>query len=472
MIKKQTKIIATISDLKCELEFLKELYENGMDAVRLNTAHQTPEDTLKIIENVRKVSDRIAIIVDIKGPEIRTTKLEEPLFLQKGDLIKISGGTRDSVSSRDTVYVNYSDFVKDVAQGARILIDDGKLELEAIEKNDEYLLCRALGNGEIKGRKGVNTPGTHINLPSLSEKDKEYVLFSIEHNVDFIAHSFVRNKKDVMAVQEILDGHKSPIKIIAKIENQEGVENIDEILDSAYAIMVARGDMAVEISAEKVPLIQKKLIKKCLARNKTVITATQILQSMVKNCWPTRAEISDIANAVLDGTDALMLSDETTQGEYPVDAVRIMAKVARYAEGEKVLCEHSTDDSDGGDNKIADCLAGSAALAAKELGAKGIIVSTKSGYSAELISSFRGNVPIILKCFDKKKVREFALVSGVNAQYIDPEAKIDNLVGYVLADLVKEGVFFKEDLVIFLSSDLKEPVTTNILEVCRVGRYV
>ena len=392
---KQTKIIATISDLKCDVEFIKELYDNGMDAIRLNTAHQTHEGTLKVMENARKVSDRIALIVDTKGPEIRTSKVPEPIIVKKGEMIKFSGGKKEDISTKELVYADYINFSKEIPEGTEILIDDAELALKVIKKEDDCLVCEVLNDGEIKNHKSINIPGVHIDLPSLTEKDKGYILFAIENNADFISHSFVRNKEDVLAVQKILDEHNSPIKIVAKIENREGVDNIDEILDYVHAVVVARGDLAVEIPAEEVPIVQKKLIKKCIAKNKPVVVATQTLHTMIKNPRPTRAEVSDIANAVLDGADCFWLSGETAYGEYPVEVLKTMVKVARQAEAAKVLSKYSPDDESK--DPVVDYLAKSAVMAAKELDAKGIIVSSKSGYSAELVSSYRVNVPIILK---------------------------------------------------------------------------
>lgn len=264
---KKTKIVATISDKKCDIKLIKQLREAGMDVVRLNTAHQTHEDTLKVINNVRAVSEKIALLLDTKGPEIRTTKSTESIPVAFGDIIKIKGDP-EGITTKDCVYVNYSGFAKDVPKGSRILIDDGEIELIVKEKKKDALLCEATNNGAINGRKSVNIPSVHVKLPTLSVKDKEYIHFAIDHQLDFIAHSFVRNKEDVAAVQKILDSRGSDIKIIAKIENQDGVDNIDEILDHVYGIMIARGDLAVEIPQERIPMIQKMIINKCIARRK------------------------------------------------------------------------------------------------------------------------------------------------------------------------------------------------------------
>ena len=330
-IKKKTKIVATISDRRCDVPFLTELHRAGMDVVRLNTAHQSPEESLKVIQNVRRVSDHIAIMVDTKGPEVRTTKVAGEIVLAKGDRIALRGGP-EKESTREGVYVSYRDFVNEVPLHSHVLIDDGYLDLFVQEKTGDALLCEAMNDGRIEGRKSVNVPKVNFRLPSLSEKDKGYVRFSIEQDVDFIAHSFVRNKEDILAIQAMLDEQKSAIKIIAKIENQEGVDHIDEILDHAYGVMVARGDLAIEIPYERIPGIQKMLINKCISRRKPVIIATQMLHSMIRNPRATRAEVSDIANAIYGKTDAIMLSGETASGQYPLEAVTTMATVAAEVE--------------------------------------------------------------------------------------------------------------------------------------------
>jgi pyruvate kinase len=328
---KKTKIVATISDLNCDTKLIRDLKNAGMDVVRLNTAHQTHDDTLKVVNNVRKVSEQIALLLDTKGPEIRTTEASENIPVAFGDRVTIKGNA-EKITTRDCVFVNYKGFVKDVPVGSRILIDDGEIELIVVDKIKSELICEATNNGIISGKKSVNIPSVHVKLPTLSQKDINYIHFAIDNKLDFIAHSFVRNKNDALAVQRILDERGSDIKIIAKIENQDGVDNIDEILDHVYGIMIARGDLAVEIPQERIPVVQKMIINKCIARRKPVITATQMLHSMIHNPRPTRAEISDVANAVYDGTDAIMLSGETAYGDYPVGAVETMSNIAQEIE--------------------------------------------------------------------------------------------------------------------------------------------
>lgn len=309
MLLKQTKIVASISDLRCDVDFIRDLFEAGMNVVRMNTAHASREGFEKLIANVRAVSNRIAILMDTKGPEIRTTSLQnkEPIPYHIGDRVKVVGNPEQE-TCRECISVSYPDFVKDLKVDGTILIDDGDLELRVVEKDDTCLWCEVQNEAVLGNRKSVNVPGVRINLPSLTEKDRNNILFAIESDIDYIAHSFVRNKQDVLDIREILDNYGSDIRIIAKIENQEGVDNIDEILEVADGVMIARGDLGIEVPQERIPGIQRMLIKKCILAKKPVIVATQMLHTMINNPRPTRAEVTDIANAIYYRTDALMLS--------------------------------------------------------------------------------------------------------------------------------------------------------------------
>jgi len=465
---KQTKIIATISALNCSPELIRALHDEGVDVIRLNTAHQSLAEAAKVVEVVRAVSERLAILLDTKGPEIRTSIVSEKIDLIKGTTIKITGSNNPPLSTKEMLYVNYPDFVKDVPTKARILIDDGDIELMVEKKIKDYVVCRIIDGGKLGSRKGVNVPGVSLSLPSLSTKDKQFIAFAIANKLDFIAHSFVRNKADILAVQKLLNKAGSPIKIIAKIENQLGIDNIDEILDVTFGVMVARGDLGIEIPAEEVPLMQKQLIRKCINRHKPIIVATQMLHSMINNPRPTRAEVSDVANAVLDGTDAIMLSGETASGSYPVEAVRIMAKIAARAERNKKLSKEVMVRQE---YQIADYLARAAILATKELPIKEIIVSTDSNFSAQVLSAYRPSVPIYVKCFEKQKVRELALTYGVRAHYLPAKEYQGQLLSKVLSDLLKKGKRQSEDLIVYLYSDVAETDMANALEICQVGKY-
>ncbi len=284
---KFTKIVATISDLKCDIPFLKSLVDEGVNVIRLNSAHMSKEGFDKVISNIRSVSRSVAVLMDTKGPEIRTTTCDEPLLLTTGMHIDLVANP-EIKTTLEQISVNYTGFVHDVPVGASILFDDGEIELVVLANEGDRLKCGVLNDGVLGARKSVNVPGVKINLPSLTERDRATIQYCIENDVEFIAHSFVRNREDVLAIQEILDQHNSPIKIIAKIENQEGVSNIDEIIDVAYGIMVARGDLGIEIPLEKIPAIQSMIIEKCVLQKTPVIVATQMLHSMISSPRPTR----------------------------------------------------------------------------------------------------------------------------------------------------------------------------------------
>jgi pyruvate kinase len=465
-MKRKTKIIATISDLNCEVDFITRLFNAGMDVVRLNTAHQSPEDTLRIVENVRKVSDKIALLLDTKGPELRITRAEGEINVNTGDLIKISGNAT-GITTPEMVYINYDKFKDELKKSDCILIDDGQLELEVIEIKKEYLLCKALNKGVIKGKKSVNVPGVSFNLPSVTQKDLEYIEFAAKHKLDFIAHSFVRNKEDVHEVQRILDRLKSDIKIIAKIENQEGVKNIDEILENVYGIMVARGDLAIEIPYEKIPGIQKMLVNKCIAQRKPVIIATQMLHSMINEPRPTRAEVSDIANAIYSKTDAIMLSGETASGKYPVEAVETMAKVA--IEVEKSRNDMHEIPSVVLSTNISAYLSRSAVEASIQLDAKAIIADTTTGRTIRNMAGFRGRKPIYAMCYDKKTARALSLSFGVFPSYFEPQDTDEMFIEQALKKLLKKNELEENDIIVVLGGNFGRRHGASHIEISSVS---
>ena len=331
---KQTKIVASISDRRCDQDFIRKLFFAGMNVVRMNTAHATEDGIRTIVKNVRAVSPHIGIMIDTKGPEVRTTDVKEPIHYHVGDVVKIFGRP-EMESSHDIVIVSYPDIAADVKVGDALLFDDGELDMKIIDSQGPMLVAEVQNEGVLGAHKSVNVPVEHIDLPALTEKSRRNIELAIELDIDFIAHSFVRNAADVKAVQDILDAHNSDIKIISKIENQEGVDNIDEIIDACYGIMIARGDLGIEVPIERIPGIQRRIISKCVKAQKPVIVATQMLHTMIKNPRPTRAEVTDIANAIFYRTDALMLSGETASGKYPVEAVQTMARIAEQAEKDK-----------------------------------------------------------------------------------------------------------------------------------------
>jgi pyruvate kinase len=443
---KHTKIVATISDQHCEVEFIRELYKAGMNVVRINTAHQSIEGSKIVINNIRKVSDKIGVLIDTKGPEIRTTVTRDPISIETGDIIRVKGDP-DRPTIPGLIHMNYSGFVTDLSVDDDILIDDGDLALVVIEKKENELICRAENAGVLKSRKSVNIPGVAINLPALNEKDKEYIQFAIEEDIEFIAHSFVRRKEDVLAIKQILALHQSKVKIIAKIENQAGVDNIEEILDHVYGVMVARGDLGVEIPAEKIPGLQRELLAACIRRKRPVIIATQMLHSMIEHPRPTRAEISDVANAVYNRTDALMLSGETAFGKYPVEAVQTMTDVAMEVEASRPVSDIRISSID---NEIAAFLANVAVEASSDLNIKAVIVDSQTGRTARYLAAFRNDRPVYAACFSQRVVRELSLSYGVTAFIIEPSTQSDIFKRSIVKHLSKIDGIEMDDRVLLV----------------------
>lgn len=466
---KKTKIVATVSDLKGDVEFITQLYKRGVNVIRLNTAHQTPEDTAKVIENVRAVSEKLAVLVDTKGPEMRTNlKIEEDLTIKTGDKVTFRSDGLDVPTTREAVQVNYLGFVKDVPVGARILIDDGLLELVVDSKDEGALYTTALNNGKIKKKKSVNVPGVAIKLPSVTERDKTFIEMAIEAGVDFIAHSFVRNKQDVLDVQNILDAKNSPIKIIAKIENREGVENLDEILEVVYGVMVARGDLGIEIPGEEVPLVQKDIIQRCIKARVPVITATQMLESMIQNPRPTRAEISDVANAVLDGTDALMLSGESAYGDYPFEAVETMARIASHVEEKTAKGINFDSETDN----LQEYICKQVAKSARDLKVDAIIVPTSTGSTVRQIASHRPAAPIYAACYTPGSLRLLSLSYGVYAYLVDAPERA-SIIKSSITPLLENKTLTNESLVVIAKSAPGAPKgETNRMEINTVDSFL
>lgn len=467
---KSTKIVATISDKRCDIDFIRELYNEGMNVVRMNSAHLDREGFLKIINNVRAVSNHIALLMDTKGPEVRTTVAENDGFdLYAGDTIHVIGNP-DQVSNSSCISVNYPNFVRDLNVDDDILIDDGEIDIKVESKTGEYLVCRVLNDGTVGSRKSVNVPGVRINLPSLTERDKNNILFAIENNLDFIAHSFVRNKNDILDIQKILDEQNSPIKIISKIENQEGVDNINEILEYTYGVMIARGDLGIEVAQEKIPGIQRRLIRKCVQARKPVIVATQMLHTMIKNPRPTRAEITDIANAIFYRTDALMLSGETAYGKYPVESVRTMAKVALEAERTKLSENDIPIPIDTID--LTSFLANAAVEATAKIKTKAIITDTYSGKTALHLAAYRGTNPILALCYHERSTRQLALSYGVFPFFQEETENSQKYFITGLHKLIDEGMIQPEDYVSFLSGSFGSGYGTTFLEINRVDKIL
>ena len=435
----------------------------------MNTAHATPDGIRSIIRNTRAVSPHIGILIDTKGPEVRTTDVESPIEYKTGDVVRIFGRLEMN-TTHDIINVSFPDFAKDVKVGDIILFDDGAIGMKVMGIEGPAVYVEVQNDGVLGAHKSVNVPGEHIDLPALTEKDKRNINLAIEEDIDFIAHSFVRSADDVHAVQKILDERHSDIKIISKIENQEGVDNIDEIINASYGIMVARGDLGIEVPVEKIPGIQRMIIRKCVERHKPVIVATQMLHTMITNPRPTRAEVTDIANAIYSNTDALMLSGETASGKYPLEAVKTMAAVAEQAENDRnsfdamynvPLNEHCSQ---------REFLSHSAIESSRLLGIAGIITASKSGYTARCLATYRGPKPILAICYNDKLQRWLNLSYGVIAVRQKEKASSGEIFNAALRMLRQKGYVTNEDKVAYLSGALDSLGDgTTLLELIKVG---
>ena len=466
MQEKRTKIICTISDINCDVEFIEKLFKSGMNLVRINSAHASIEGAQRIVDNTRAVSDKIGIMIDTKGPEVRLAPMDTSVgfAVSTDEEIVIKAG--EGKCSHGILYTNCRSFVHDVPEGAHVLIDDGSVDLFVEHKSEEQLECRVMNAGVIKGKKSVNVPNVKICLPALTPKDRKFVEWAIEANVDFIAHSFVRSKEDVQEIQNLLDVHHSEAKIISKIENQQGVDNLEEILIGSYGVMVARGDLGVEIPAERIPLIQNEIVQKCRRFRKPVIIATQMLHSMIENPRPTRAEVTDIANAIFQRTDAIMLSGETAQGKYPVECVEMMYKIAREA-------EKSTDASldmkynlvqDHIMKPIAATLARNLVEASIQLPVKAIIFDTWTGRTGRYLAEFRPKVPIYAMCYQERTMRELAMIFGIYCYAFHPFKTKEEMVSNAIKLLKKEGRLEEGDLVGIIGGSFKSEIGATYLE--------
>ena len=463
---KQTKIVCSISDRRCDQDFLRKLFFAGMNIVRMNTAHATPEGIQTIIKNTRAVSPHIGILIDTKGPEVRTTGVAAPIQYKTGDVVKIFGRP-EMDSTHDIVNVSYVDIAKDVKVGDHMLFDDGALSMEIMENVGPMLIARVENDGVLGSNKSVNVPGVHIDLPALTEKDRKNILLAIEEDIDFIAHSFVRSAADVKAVQDILDAHHSDIKIISKIENQEGVDNIDEIIDASYGIMIARGDLGIEVPIERIPGIQREIINKCIAAKKPVIVATQMLHTMISNPRPTRAEVTDIANAIYMRTDALMLSGETASGKYPLEAVQTMASIAEQAEKDAHLQGHITQSLYEGIEQ-RDYLAKCAIESTEFLGVKGIITDSLTGQTARHLAAYRGPTPILAICLQDKTQRWLNLSYGVIPVLQKQQVTAEYQFTAAVRMLRQKGYIGLDDKIAYLSGTFDGKGETTFLEINKV----
>lgn len=475
---KKTKIVATIGPASRYKEVLRGLFENGVNVCRLNFSHGTYEEHQKTIDNIKEVRDEmglpIAIMLDTKGPEIRIGEFKNDSFeIKQGDIFTLT--TRDILGDETIVSVSYKDLPKDVKVGGRVLIDDGLVELEVLGiVDDTEITCLAINTGILSSNKGVNVPYVRINLPAVTKKDIEDVKFGIENDVDFIAVSFVRTADDVNTMRQILEENQGEkIQIISKIESQQGVDNIEEILQVTDGIMVARGDLGVEVKPEEIPIIQKMLIEKCNLAGKCVITATQMLDSMMRNPRPTRAEVTDVANAILDGSGAIMLSGETAAGKYPVESVKMMDRIALATEDALDYPDLLRKTTGLTQLTTTNAIGKATCTTAQDLDATAIITSTSSGYTSKAISKFRPKAPIIAATNDESVMRKLALEWGVYPVLAESSHSTDEVIENAIEAAVNNEYVKEGDLVIItagIPSGLSG--TTNMLKVHTIGKIL
>jgi len=472
---KKTKIVCTIGPASESLETLIKLINAGMNVARLNFSHGDFEEHGARIVNIREASKitgkMVAILLDTKGPEIRTNNMKDGIVsLVTGETVRISmaevEGTKDKFS------ITYPELINDVVVGNHILLDDGLIDLEVTEldKENNEIVTLIKNSGILKNKKGVNLPGIKTNFPGLTQKDADDITFGIENDVDFIAASFVRRASDVLAITEILEKHNAThIQIIPKIENQEGIDNIDEILQVSQGLMVARGDLGVEIPTEEVPIAQKMLIKKCNALGKPVITATQMLDSMQRNPRPTRAEAGDVANAIFDGTDAVMLSGETAAGDYPVEAVTTMATIAMRTE-EAIVGQDAFALKAYSNTDMAEAIGQAVGHTARNLNIQTIVAATESGHTARMISKYRPKAHIVAVTFSERQRRGLALSWGVSPFVTEKPSSTDEMMD-LATKVAQEQKFAKEgDLIIITAGvPVGERGTTNLMKIQLIG---
>ena len=459
---KRTKIVCTLGPASEKEEVLRELMKSGLNVCRMNFSHGSHEEHKGRMDLVKKLREELgqptAILLDTKGPEIRTGQFDVPeVLLEEGQTFTVT--MKDVMGNKDMCTVSYKGLANDVKPGDTILIDDGLVGLTVKEINGDDIVCEVQNSGIVKNHKGVNVPGVKVNLPAITEKDRSDIEFGIEQGIDFIAASFVRKVSDVLAIREILEANNADhIKIISKIENQEGVDNLDEIIEVSDGIMVARGDLGVEIPTEEIPVVQKLMIKKCNEAGKPVITATQMLDSMMRNPRPTRAEVTDVANAIYDGTDAIMLSGETAAGKYPVEAVKTMATIAKRAEETMKNKRDMINKS----KSVTDAISYATCTTAMDLGARAILSSTSSGHTARMVSKFRPDCPIVATTSHESVRRQLSLTWGVLPVIREKSTNIDQVIVNSI-EAAKAANYVSENDVVVITAGGNG--TTNLIKV-------
>lgn len=470
MNKKKTKIVCTIGPTSESKEVIKQLALNGMDIARLNLSHGDHEEQLRRINFIKEVRKEtnipIAILLDTKGPEIRTKGLKDDkeVILKKGNEFILT--IEDIDGDENGVSVTYDNIINEVEVGTCILIDDGLIELVVKEVQEKSLVCKIVSGGELGSKKGINIPNAKLNLPAITKKDREDIIFGINHGVDFVAASFVRNAEAINSIREIINDCNSDIAIISKIENREGIENIEEIIEASDGIMVARGDLGVEIEPEELPFIQKEIIKKCNLAFKPVITATQMLDSMIRNPRPTRAEATDVANSIYDGTDAIMLSGETAMGKYPLESLKMMVKIAKETEThidyEGILRKRSKNIG----NNISVAVCYSAVTTALSINAELIIASSFTGFTTRVVSKLRPEAQIIGLSPLKRTLRKMQIYWGVTPLETDEVNSTDHLLEEAVKTVKESGDVAVGDMIVLTAGvPTGQTKLTNMIKV-------
>ena len=470
---RKTKIICTLGPSTDKDGVLRELIANGMNVARFNFSHGSHEEhkgRLDLLKSLREeLGKPVAALLDTKGPEIRLKDFKNGTeMLEAGQTFTLT--TRDVEGTKEICSITYKDLPQDVAPGGTIMLDDGLIKLQIQTVNDTDIVCTVLNNGKIKNKKGVNVPGVHLSMPYMSQRDKDDIIFGIEQGFDFIAASFVRTAQDVYEIRNLLNEYDSNIRIIAKIENREGVNNIDSILAAADAVMVARGDLGVEIDFTELPGIQKNIIERSFSFGKPIVTATQMLDSMMVNPRPTRAEISDVANAIYDGTSAIMLSGETAAGAYPVEALKTMSAIAERTETENHARVEYLTGATNGKISVSDATAHAACLTAKDVNAAAIVTVSESGTTARLLSKYRPQQPIIACVMKEQVQRQLSLSWGITSLMMPLAHSTDELIEMSTA-LAKENGFLHNGELAVVTAGVPVGIsgTTNMIKIHMVG---
>ena len=471
---KKTKIVATIGPASADKEVLRQMVVAGMNVARLNFSHGSYDDHQEVIDNIREINNEtglnIALLADLQGPKIRTRKMKDNgVLLEQGKMVKVLVSD-DLEGTAERFAINYEALPRDVKPGELILLDDGKIHLEVVNTNGvDEVETKVLYGGVLSSNKGVNLPNTKISLPSLTEKDLEDLDFAIRNNFDWIGLSFVRSARDILELKHIIYNQKCKAKVIAKIEKPEAVEDIDDIVRQADALMVARGDLGVEIPMEDVPLVQKMLIQKCYTHARPIIVATQMMESMIENISPTRAEVNDVANAVLDGADAVMLSGETSVGKYPVQVIQAMTKIVTKMEQSEAIYHKEALPEKNQDRFISDSICFNATRLSQRVEANAIITMSFSGYTAYKIASQRPKAPIYVFTSNKQILTQLNLIWGVKGMYYDKRVSTDHTIADIKYLLKKEGLLNEGDLVINIASiPIEEKGKSNMLKLSYV----